>query len=306
MTLKTDMPRSSVARDFVAADKAKTSDVSDKIKPVANMLHDVIDGYKQLHSELKKRFFDMANSEQHKEFIAACAKDKELAARAGICSALAQECINAGKVAVEDANKAHDEQGHFSRSISKDRALYLSRIEALNKLYPDLSNHQVSDTLYPAIFENDYTNYIVNIIGGDVDNIEDTIKGIKSKIDHKKTIVEDGWITLNAKSGEDESGGTHVFVGENGNIEKGASGLVGKSLDDLGGTQKFTKHKINTEKLHSGIDKSNIKSTLSLIAKTGKSPIIKELASRLSELDLSHVELKKIEQIESQTFKGNQ
>ncbi|MEN9755878.1 MAG: hypothetical protein RL755_65 [Pseudomonadota bacterium] len=58
----------------------------------------------------------------------------------------------------------------------------------------------------------------------------------------------DGWITLNGESGEEGNGGSHVFVGAGGTIEKGASGLKGKKLSDLKGTKKFTKYETNAER----------------------------------------------------------
>jgi len=60
--------------------------------------------------------------------------------------------------------------------------------------------------------------------------------------------LDDGWITLNGGSGEDEHGGSRVFIGAGGKIEKGAGALVGKKLSDLGGTKKFTTHETNAER----------------------------------------------------------
>ena len=64
----------------------------------------------------------------------------------------------------------------------------------------------------------------------------------------KVKALDDGWITLNGGSGEDEDGGSHVFIGKGGKIEKGAGGLVGKKINELVGTKKFTTHETNAER----------------------------------------------------------
>lgn len=63
----------------------------------------------------------------------------------------------------------------------------------------------------------------------------------------KVQALDDGWITLNGGSGEDEHGDSRVFIGQGGKIEKGAGSLVGKKLNDLKGTKKFTKYDTNSE-----------------------------------------------------------